>query len=308
MEQISKKFVSSSAEEKLLKERVEDIFAFENFLALASTPQEDRRDAAVWYNRMTLKEFNKLTNNTIDWIELINQNHKAMKVDIKVNEDTLVVVSDIPYYKKVSQLLVHEASQHNILNYLGWVIAHNYASYTNQALLDILFEYSKVSSGVKEQQAPWKRCYSQADEDFSWAISRLYVDKFVPQGTKEEATAIIEAIRESFHQILQTSEWLDDTTRKLAIEKLEAIRNNVAYPDWLKNNAELDKYHNIKSEKVIPDYYLKTAIQAKILSLKKMFAELNLPVDLEKSIPMSPNLVNAAFEYFSVPIKFINYL
>lgn len=280
MEQISKKFVNSPADDKLLKEKLEEAFDFEERLALASTPQEDRRDASVWYNRMTLKEFNKLTNNTIDWIELINQSFKALKISNKVDQETLVIVSDIPYYKAVSKLLVHEASQYRILNYLGWVIAENYAGYTSRPLLDALFQYSKVVSGVQKEEAPWKRCYSQANEDFSWAISRLYIEKFIPQGTKEKASAIIQGLRESFNQILHTSQWLDEATRVRAIDKLEHIKQNVAFPDWVKDNAELDKYHNIKSEKIVAGAYLQTAIQAKALSLNKQFAELNLPVNL----------------------------
>ena len=44
---------------------------------------------------------------------------------------------------------------------------------------------------------------------------------------------------------LRDNEWLDEMTRRKAIEKLNAISENVAYPEWMLNNDELDAFYNL---------------------------------------------------------------
>lgn len=52
-------------------------------------------------------------------------------------------------------------------------------------------------------------------------------------------------VKESFDDLLQESDWLDATTKKRALNKLDAIVQNVGYPDWLLNNTALDEYYNL---------------------------------------------------------------
>ena len=47
-------------------------------------------------------------------------------------------------------------------------------------------------------------------------------------------------IQHSFHQLLQQSDWLDDSTRKVAAEKVDAMQLRIGYPDFILQPRELD--------------------------------------------------------------------
>lgn len=59
----------------------------------------------------------------------------------------------------------------------------------------------------------------------------LYTKKYVPAGTKEKYTAVCERLRTQYRKRIQALDWMSDATKTMAIEKLDAMKFNVAYPD-----------------------------------------------------------------------------
>jgi predicted metalloendopeptidase len=150
-----------------------------------STPPEDRRDAKVWYNRMTFQDFNNLTSHRVDWLQLTNQIYKALNSSMHLNRKELVIVGDIPYYKGVAKLL-DRTSNRVIANYFGWRIAMNFGKYTVQKFRDNAFEFSKVSSGVQKLSEYWKPCASYVSSALKYAVSRKYIEQNFTPKDKEE--------------------------------------------------------------------------------------------------------------------------
>ena len=63
------------------------------------------------------------------------------------------------------------------------------------------------------------------------ALGELYVDKtFGPQG-KERTLKMVQAIEQAMHQDIGHLNWMSDTTKQKAYEKLSTIVNNIGYPD-----------------------------------------------------------------------------
>ena len=61
---------------------------------------------------------------------------------------------------------------------------------------------------------------------------------------------MIKDIKESFRALVNASDWLDDKTKDKSLNKLNAIIENVGYPDWMLNNEELDKYYNLVNKTI----------------------------------------------------------
>jgi predicted metalloendopeptidase len=129
---------------------------FLNLILQLSTPPEDRRDAKVWYNRMSFNDFNNLTSNRVDWLQLTNEIYKKFNSPISLTSNELVIVSDIPYYKGVTQLL-ERTTNRVIANYFGWRIAMSFGGYTVEKFREIQFQFNKITSGVQKQSELWKR-------------------------------------------------------------------------------------------------------------------------------------------------------
>ena len=50
-------------------------------------------------------------------------------------------------------------------------------------------------------------------------------------------------IKAAFKELLEGSTWMDDKTKLLAIEKVDAMSEFIAYPGWLKNSTALEYYY-----------------------------------------------------------------
>jgi len=159
---------------------------FQFFLKL-STPPEDRRDAKVWYNRMSVKDFNALTDNTVDWLNVTNRIYEVVNSTIRLSSNELVIVEDIPYYKGVTKLL-SKTSPRIIANYFGWMAAMGIGDFTVKKFRDNEFEFNKVNSGVEEEAPLWKICVSYLENALEYAVSRKYVDENFTKKDKEEVS------------------------------------------------------------------------------------------------------------------------
>lgn len=68
----------------------------------------------------------------------------------------------------------------------------------------------------------------------SGPVSRMYIAKHVPAEVKREVEEIIRETVSYYEEMLASESWLSEATRKQAIEKLETMRLNAAYPDkWV---------------------------------------------------------------------------
>ncbi|CAG2108774.1 unnamed protein product [Medioppia subpectinata] len=273
---------------------IEDILTFESKLAKLSLPQEKKRDSSVWYNRMSFEAFNKLTDNRVDWLKLTNDIFTQFGSTIRVKSDELVIIQDIEYYKGVTELLSVVPSR-VVSNYLGWMAVMSLGSYTTKQFRDTVFNFDKVVSGVQKESELWENCVNNLLSTISYAVSRLYIDKNFSQKDKQEAANIISDIKDSYNELIKESDWLDESTKNKSLFKLNAIKQNVGYPDWLLKNEDLDNYYNLK-EKVDKKKSFEGFLNLQFNSGFRAFKALREKVDLSLSWPMPPAMVNAAYE------------
>lgn len=92
--------------------------------------------------------------------------------------------------------------------------------------------------------------------------------------------------------------WIDEEVRKISLKKLHHIRKNVAYPDWLTDDARLDLFNNWNEtvEKSFDNYL----IILNRFKWNQMKANLEKLRQLPKSITddewaMEPAKINAAY-------------
>jgi len=64
-----------------------------------------------------------------------------------------------------------------------------------------------------------------------WPVARLYTETFLKPDDKARISALVDELVEAYHGIINEADFLSDTTRAKAIEKLEAIDRRVLYPD-----------------------------------------------------------------------------
>lgn len=147
---------------------------------------------------MTFEDFNTLISNKVDWLNLTNRIYSVANSSIRLTDDELVIVEDIPYYKGVTQLL-ESTSNRVIANYFGWMSAASLGDYTVKKFRDNEFEFNKVNSGVEEEAPLWKTCVDYLESALEYAVSRKYVDENFTKKDKEEVQTCNYIILFYFH-------------------------------------------------------------------------------------------------------------
>jgi predicted metalloendopeptidase len=134
---------------------------------------------------MSFKDFNNLTSHRVDWLQLTNGIYKTLNSPIRLTSEELVIVSDIPYFRGVTNLIVR-TTRRVIANYFSWRIAMSFGSYTVKKFREIEIQFNKVKSGVQKQPDLWRTCVSYVSNSLKYAVSRKYIEENFTTKDKEE--------------------------------------------------------------------------------------------------------------------------
>ena len=87
---------------------------------------------------------------------------------------------------------------------------------------------------------------------------------------------------------------MEEKTKMNALEKAEAMRSNIAYPDELLDDNKLEEL--FKNLEITPDDYFQSVLNASRMEMEYSFSQLRTPVNKSDWISHSrPILVNAFY-------------
>ena len=86
-------------------------------------------------------------------------------------------------------------------------------------------------------------CFSYASQLIPDLLGRLYLDKMFDADAVKDMQSFIVSLKEAFQELLQENTWMDAQTKASAIKKLNAISENIAFPQFLFNTSQLLDFH-----------------------------------------------------------------
>lgn len=82
------------------------------------------------------------------------------------------------------------------------------------------------------------------------ALGSLFVRKYFDYTSKNDTTVMTSEIQQSFRELLYKTDWIDNQTKRLAAEKVNAIILRIGYPDYVLEPETLnDKYKDVNIDK-----------------------------------------------------------
>lgn len=273
---IVKLFQLVGDDEATATKKMQAILEIETAIAKASKSRAELRDPEANYNKMTLDEFKKLTPD-MDWDTYLNA------IGAKgVNE---LVVGQVAPLQEVNKLLKTFPVEKHIAYLQGRVI-RNAASYLSDDFRAEVFNFSgKVLSGAKEDRPRWKRTIGEIDDVLGEAVGQMYVQKYFPAAAKERMQHLVKNLQTALGERISNLEWMSDSTKQKALEKLNAFTVKVGYPDKWKDYTTLE----IKN-----DSYWENMVRASRWQLADEMDRIGKPVDKSEWL-MTPQTVNAYY-------------
>ena len=261
------------------------VLAIETGLAQASMDRTERRDPKKRDHKMTVTEIAAAAPN-FDLVTYFASNGSPKFSNLNVGNPD--------FFKQVNAQL-DGVSLADWKTYLRWKTINGRAQVLTKAFVEEDFQFNgKYMSGQQELEPRWKRCVKATDQNLGMALGQLYVDKtFGPEG-KERTLKMVKAIEKAMQQDISQLNWMSGTSKKQAYEKLNAIVNNIGYPD---------KWRDYSSVTIRADNYAGNVQRAAAFEVKRQYNKIEKPTD-RKDWSMSPPTVNA---YYRPPMNDINF-
>ncbi|XP_057331077.1 neprilysin-2-like isoform X3 [Microplitis mediator] len=287
------------AERERAEEELMESLKFEMKLANISLPVEKRRNATLLYNPMTITELsNKYP--SIPWKEYFN---RILKPHVQVDDNEITIVN-VPSFISDFEQLMKLTPKRVQANYVMWRAVAASVSYLNDEIRKRQLEYSTALSGRTEREPRWKECVDIVSSTLSISVGALYVRKYFNEDAKKNAVEMVSDIRNQFNKILKTVDWMDEETRKSALEKAASMTSHIAYPDELLNDAKLEEfYENLQLDDNAS--YLKNILNLTLFGTEYSFSKLRKPVNKSDWVSHGrPAVVNAFYSSIENSIQF----
>ncbi|KAJ8668211.1 hypothetical protein QAD02_009874 [Eretmocerus hayati] len=251
---------------------------FEIKLASISLLDEERRNTTALYHIMTVNELvNKYP--SIPWLEYLNI-MVAPVLNINGKEPIWVIV---PSYISELEKLLNETSKRILANYVMWRVAKKSVNFLSREIREKQLTFQTITTGRVKNQPRWKECTEKVSSVFPITISSLYVRKYFNEDARNNTREMVSNIRQKFIQILQTVDWMDEDTRRIAVDKAKSMSEYIAYPEELLNNTKVDKVYD--KVHMIPGHnLLQISLDFSLIAIELALKKLRKPVKRNKWI------------------------
>ena len=275
-EHIVKMFQLAGFDEAAAKKKMEAVMDIETRIAKASFSAVEQRNPAANYHKMSLDELKKEIPG-IDWDAFLN--------GIGVKGVTELSVSQVDPIKEVEKI-INSLPVENQIAYMQWSLIDRAAGYLSDDLVAQNFDfYGKTLSGKQTNQPRWKRAVSTVNGVLGEAVGQMYVEKYFPAAAKERMVQLVKNLQTALGERIRNLEWMGDSRKIKAIEKLNSFYVKVGYPDKWRD------YTGLNIEK---DSYWANVKRATEFELDYMLSKAGKPVDRDEW-GMTPQTVNAYY-------------
>ena len=195
-------------------------YAIEKELAASHKTNIERRNVQANYNKMALKDIATKQPN-IGWIAYFN--------GLGVTIDSLNMQQPA-YYERLNALL----GSVSIADWKAYLKAKSliaYADYLSKDFTSAAFVYSKILTGQATQKPRGEEITDAVDKSLGHGLAQLYVKKYFPDEAKKRMRVLVDNLKTAFENRITKLDWMSDSTKAKAKEKLYAFSEKIGYPD-----------------------------------------------------------------------------
>jgi predicted metalloendopeptidase len=197
-----------------------------------------------------------------------------------------IILSAPNFYQELSDKLGNHSAEY-WKAYLRTHLIYNLSPLLSENFLNATFKLDAELEGMEARPPRWKKCVGAVKHALPGLTDELYVTKLFPKKADEDAHVMMSQLRDAFVNNLQSVEWMDEETKKAAIEKAESIEFNIGAPK--DQPSYLDNYP------VTAESYFNNSMLAYHARMMFKMSKLGKPVD-RREWSMRASTVNAYYD------------
>ena len=234
-------------------------YEIERQFATAHRTNIELRDVKANYNKLAVADLSKKQPN-LNWATLLND--LGAKVD-SVN------VGQPAYYQKLDSML-KAVPVNDWKIYLKANALTTYSHFLSQPFMDVSFAYTKILSGQAVKKTRAEEMTQAVDRSLGQALAQLYIKKYFPEDAKKRMAVLVNNLKKALEARITKLDWMSDSTKAKAKEKLLAFTEKIGYPD---------KWRDYSNVIVKRDAYFENCLSANKNDYNYSLAKLGQPVD-----------------------------
>ena len=203
----------------------------ENEMASIFWSREQNRDMQAIYNPMSTEEM------IARWPNL---NLGLMFEAAGIPAQEKVIVQQPSYFDGLNNLYKNLPLEYFKSYFLAQFVSGQAGSLSDDFYTAQWEFFSHQMAGAKEQQPRWKRAMSVPNGILGEAVGEMYVNRYFPESSKQKMVTLVENLRTALGEHIDALEWMSDTTKARAREKLAAFTVKIGYPDKWKDYSSLE--------------------------------------------------------------------
>ena len=262
------------------EEAVHSVLGIEFLIAQAHWDRVKNRQRELTYNKMTLDDVSGLSPD-MDWAGFL----ETLGVD-----ETSVVVRQPDYIEALNGIW-NTTSLAQWKDYTAFKFVDSVAAYLSEDFVQAQFEFEgRTLGGLEEIRPRWKRGVDVVDSALGEVVGRLYVEQHFRDEAKTRMDVLVENLREAFREGINELEWMTDTTKAEAQEKLAKFTTKIGYPDDWKDYSALE----VRADDIVGNVQRSRRVEH-----NREMDKLGAPIDRGEWF-MTPYTVNA---YYNPPMN-----
>lgn len=234
-------------------------YGIEKQLASSHRTNIELRDVKANYNKLAVADLVKKQPN-LNWPTTLS--------NLGATVDSLNM-GQPAYYDKLNAML-KSVSLTDWKIYLKANALTNYANFLSKPFVDASFNYAKVLTGQAVQKPRSEEMTQSVDRSLGHALAQLYVKKYFPEEAKKRMRVLVDNLKTAFEARINKLDWMSDSTKTKAKEKLAAFTEKIGYPD---------KWRDYSSVEVKRDAYFENRLATNRNDYNYSLAKLGKQVD-----------------------------
>ena len=235
------------------------VYSIEKQIASSHKTNIEIRDVNANYNKTAVSSISK-TQPTIGWESLLaNLDAKTDSIDM----------AQPAYYDRLNGLL-KSIPINEWKAYLKASTLENYATSLSMPFVNASFEFTKVLSGQAKEKSRGQIMTENVDRLLGQALGQLYVKRYFNEDAKKRVLALVNNLQKAFVNRINHVDWMSDSTKQKAKEKLYAITKKIGYPD---------KWRDYGKVQIDRTKYFEDLLSINQNEYQFQLAKLNKPVD-----------------------------
>ena len=199
-----------------------EVFTMETRLAKSSMTLEEQRDPYASYHPISLEKLQQ-TYSELDWATLF------LQLGLESKE---LIIGQPEFFKQLNKEYKSTDSE-TWTAYQQFHLANSFATEMHPEAEELHFAfYGTFLNGKKEMEPRWKRMSQLAETYLRDLLGKEYVKKHFDEKAKARALELVENLKNALAIRIKKLDWMGDSTKVKALDKLNKIMVKIGYRDW----------------------------------------------------------------------------